>query len=326
MGLYQALLRPILFRLDPERAHHLGMTLLSRGLVPSYRFENPSLERTFFGVKFKNPLGLAAGFDKNGVALNHWRKLGFGFIEAGTVTWHGQPGNPLPRMFRLPQDGALINRMGFNNDGAAAFATQARAARAGIPLGINLGKSKVTPVEDAASDYAQSYSALHGLGDYFVINVSSPNTPGLRSLQERGPLEEIISVFRAIDGTRPLFVKVAPDLTDEALCDVADVARTQNLTGLIATNTTVSRSGLVTVIDEAGGLSGRPLAARSDEVLALLRRELPGKVLIGVGGVFTGADLARKLALGADLVQIYTGFIYGGPAMPTQILREFCAT
>jgi dihydroorotate dehydrogenase len=261
--------------------------------------------------------------------LNHWHKLGFGFVEVGTITYHPQPGNPKPRMFRLPEDNALINRLGFNNQGAEVAATRIRAARSPVPFGINLGKSKVTPLEEAARDYEQSYRLLHELGSYFVVNVSSPNTPGLRSLQEKGALVEILAKLKEADASRPLFVKIAPDLETHAIDEVIEVAHEQKLTGLIATNTTISRDAIPEERREQaraleGGLSGAPLKQRSDEVLRYLHGACDkNMILIGVGGIFTGRDLYDKIAAGAHLAQIYTGFVYGGPNTCWRVLSEF---
>lgn len=300
------------------------MGFIARGLVGSESAPLTKSERTVFGVKFPNPIGLAAGFDKNAVAVAHWHKLGFGFAEIGTVTRHGQPGNPKPRLFRLPEDQALINRMGFNNEGHEAVAARLKTSKSQIPLGINLGKSKITPLEEAAEDYLTSFRALKEFGAYVVVNVSSPNTPGLRSLQEKGPLLEIVQTLRKEDPSKPLLVKVAPDLTIDALDDVMEVAFEAGLAGIIATNTTLSREGLKHDPNEAGGLSGRPVQKLSDSVLDHLARQSDGKlVLIGVGGIFCADDAKRKLDLGASLVQIYSGWIYGGPTLVPDMLKEF---
>lgn len=326
MSAYERLLRPILFRMDPERVHNVALWAIARGLIRGKLLVDPRLERTVAGIRFPNPLGLAAGFDKNGVALDRWKDMGFGFAEAGTATWLAQPGNPKPRLFRLPEDRAVINRFGFNNSGAAELANRLRAAQPGIPIGINIGKSKAAPLEQAIQDYEQSFSALKHLGDYFVVNVSSPNTPGLRTLQEKGPLTELLSTLRKLDGNTPLFVKVSPDLSNGDLLDVVEVARTCRFTGIVATNTTLSRDGLSTSIVQDGGLSGKPLFARSNECLRILSEASQGElILIGVGGVFSGDDLRRKLEIGASLVQIYTGWVYGGPKSAARILLEFLA-
>lgn len=321
MGFYESILRPTLFKLDPEKAHELAMTYIAKGVLKARPFVSDRLKQTLFGVEFSNPLGLAAGFDKNAVAVDYWHQFGFGFVEVGTVTKLAQPGNPKPRLFRLPPDSALINRMGFNNDGSAAVAARLERSHSQIPLGINLGKSKVTPIEEAADDYAVSFRLLHNHGQYFVINVSSPNTPGLRTLQEKGPLLEIIAKMRAIDTAKPLFIKVAPDLEIDALDEVIQVAVESNCTGLIATNTTISREGLSTKIDEAGGLSGKPVKGMAEAFMAHLFKSCPKEmILVGVGGIFSGDDIYMRIALGAHLTQIYTGWIYGGPHCVPEML------
>ena len=337
MGLYERVVRPLAFRLDPEAAHEAAMRAIRLGILPAQTFHSPKLESVRFGVRFPNPVGLAAGFDKNGAALPQWARFGFGFVEAGTVTHLAQPGNPKPRMFRVPEAQGLINRMGFNNEGAAALAARLETpspqtkrgrgeGQTGIPLGINLGKSKVVELADAPEDYAASYRLLHEKGDYFVVNVSSPNTPGLRALQDAGALREILAALRDVDATRPLFVKVAPDLTFDALDELVAVAVEAGLTGLIATNTTVSRDGLPRDPNEAGGLSGKPLRERADAALAHLYRTCPREtVLIGVGGIMDGDDAYRKITLGAHLVQLYTGWIYGGPALVPAMARRILA-
>ena len=323
MALYDKVLRPAAFLIDPERVHEGAMWALERGLFQSRPFADPRLKQALFGTQFDNPLGLAAGFDKNAAALNYWDRLGFGFVECGTVTFHAQEGNERPRLFRVPEDHALINRLGFNNVGARAVATRLAAATPRIPVGVNLGKSKITPIEQAAMDYRESFQLLHSFGSYFVVNVSSPNTPGLRTLQEKGPLTEILAALREIDDARPLFVKVAPDLTLNALNDVVEVAMGAKVTGLIATNTTVERGGLTADPGEDGGLSGAPLLVRSNEILAHLFRTCPREmILMGVGGIFTGEDIYRKIRLGAHLCQVYTGWIYGGPHMVPDALEK----
>ncbi len=323
MGWYEALARPLLFGLDPEAAHDLGLRAVASGLVPPS--PSPSLPVEVFGVRFPNPVGLAAGFDKNAVAVEHWGALGFGFVEVGTVTRHPQPGNPKPRMFRLPEHRALINRLGFNNEGADAVARRLELASPRIPVGVNLGKSKVTPLEEAAEDYAYSFRRLRELGDYFVVNVSSPNTPGLRSLQDRPALAAILGRLREVDSTRPLLVKVAPDLEEGQLDDVASLVGEFGLAGVVATNTTVARP-LPSDPGIEGGLSGAPLGPLADRALARLRSSCPaGTVLIGVGGVTTPDDARRKFSLGADLVQVYTGFVYGGPSFPSRLVAALAA-
>lgn len=325
MNLYSDILRPCLFRLDPESAHHLALTGLRLTPSPVLRgVFGPSPEKpvSVFGLTFPNPVGLAAGMDKNAEALTAWEGLGFGFVEAGTITARAQPGNDKPRCFRYPPEQALINRMGFNNPGAEAVARQLAARKeAGnwpaIPVGLNLGKSKVTALEDAAVDYATSFRHLLPYGDFFVINVSSPNTPGLRQLQDRDALTEIIRTLKAIDDTKPLLVKIAPDLPDEAVREMASLAEAEQLAGLIATNTTLDHSAVPAAHDQTGGLSGAPLTSRSTEVLRILRAHtaLP---IIASGGVMSADCARKKLEAGASLVQIYTGFIYRGP----QLIRE----
>lgn len=325
MSLYESVLRPMMFTLDPETAHETAMGFLKRGVLKARAFDNPVLHQTLFGVAFRNPLGLAAGFDKNGLVLDYWHQLGFGFVEAGTVTYHPQLGNDKPRMFRLPEDKALINRLGFNNDGARAFATRIAEAKPRIPVGINLGKSRVTELADAAKDYQESFRLLHNFGSYFVVNVSSPNTPGLRSLQEKGPLLEILAAMREVDTARPIFIKVAPDLELTALDEVVEVARESEATGLIATNTTLDRPNLLNTRNahEAGGLSGMPLREKANGVLRHLYKACGQEmVLMGVGGIFTGADVYEKIRLGAHLTQLYTGWVYGGQHMVPDALAE----
>ena len=321
MGLYASVVRPLAFMFDPERVHDLAMAFIQRRWVKAQPYSNPKLTQTLFGIDFPNPLGLAAGFDKNAIALDRWHNLGFGFVEAGTVTYLPQSGNPRPRLFRLPEDHALINRMGFNNDGAQEVAGRLVGAYSPIPVGINLGKSRAAELENAVEDYAASFGLLHPFGAYSVVNVSSPNTPGLRSLQERGPLTDILQALKGIAPEKPLFIKVSPDLEFDALDEVVDVCLTIGCTGLIATNTTLSREGLSSVPDEAGGLSGAPLTERSDAALAHLARACGDRmILIGVGGIFTADDLYRKISLGAHLAQVYTGWVYGGPSMVPTVL------
>ena len=326
MGFYKAALRPLLFRMDPESAHEMAFKALERGAVNVKPFESPLLGQELFGIQFSNPLGLAAGFDKNARAVAQWHKVGFGFAEIGTVTWHAQPGNPRPRLFRLPEDKALISRMGFNNDGAVAVADRLSKTKSQVPLGINLGKSKITQLERAAQDYQDSFRALKEFGDYFVVNVSSPNTPGLRTLQEKGPLSEIFGAIREVDASIPLFVKVAPDLELPALDEVVAVAAQHRLTGIIATNTTLSRDEIPAGRphrEESGGLSGLPLRERANEIMKHLYRACgQSMILIGVGGIFSGDDLYDRIGAGAHLCQVYTGWIYGGPNMAPSTLQR----
>ncbi|HEY0868351.1 MAG TPA: quinone-dependent dihydroorotate dehydrogenase [Fimbriimonas sp.] len=323
MSLYESIVRPLAFNFDPERVHEVAMALIEKGTFRAKPFHDARLEQTLFGVRFPNPLGLAAGFDKNARALDYWHLLGFGHVECGTVTYRAQPGNPRPRLFRLPQDRALINRLGFNNDGARAVAGRLASASAQIPVGINLGKSKLTELDDAAKDYQESFRLMHRFGDYFVVNVSSPNTPGLRTLQEKGPLLEILSAMKEVDRSKPLFVKVAPDLETSALDEVVEVVHQAGLTGLIATNTTVGRQGLRNDPGQEGGLSGVPLREKSNAFLSHLYKSCNREmVLIGVGGIFNGADVYLKIRLGAHLCQLYTGWIYGGPHMVPEALAQ----
>lgn len=312
MSLYR-LVRPLLFSLDAETAHRAAMSAIRHGLVRGREVMDGNLAKTAFGVRFRNPVGLAAGFDKNAEALARWKDFGFGFVEIGTITQHAQPGQDRPRLFRIPEDQALINRMGFNNEGADAVAKRLETDRAGIPLGINIGKSKVTELDEAAADYAYSFRRLREFGDYFVVNVSSPNTPGLRSLQDREPLTRILAGLRDIDSQMPLFVKISPDLTLGEIEDVVAVCDEVRLTGIIATNTTLDRSLLKRDPNQAGGLSGAPLTDRSQGVIAHLRELVADRfVLIGVGGIMTPEDARARLAAGADLIQVYTGWVYGG--------------
>ena len=323
---YLRLVRPILFQMDPERAHHLALLFLRaapylpgggailRGFAPAPR------PRRLFGLQFRYPVGLAAGFDKNAVAIPAWEALGFGFVEIGTVTAQPQPGNPRPRIFRYPGEEALINRLGFNNDGAKVIAERLRRLRASkrapsIPIGINLGKSRSVRVEDAADDYRESFQRLAPVADYIVLNVSSPNTPALRSLQEHGALERLLRVITdentRLAGPRPLLLKIAPDLSEDALSDIVSLCERFGLAGLIATNTTLDHS-VVADKNETGGLSGRPLRARATAVIRFLRdhTKLP---IIGVGGIADPDSAREKQEAGAELLQVYTGYVFRGP-------------
>lgn len=353
MDIYQVAIRPLLFNLvkaDPEWLHQQtirSLSWLSQTSNPSAHWVNqrlqqslclkdPRLEQNLFGLNFPNPLGLAAGFDKDGVAAGIWSSLGFGFAELGTVTFLAQPGNPRPRLFRLPLDQAALNRMGFNNRGAAAMATRLAQDQpelaSSIPIGINLGKSKVTPLEAAGEDYLNSFRLLKELGDYFVVNVSSPNTPGLRSLQDAVMLGSILDLLQQENQSqKPIFVKIAPDLEWEAIADIIALAKTYQLAGIIATNTTIRRDGLKTQIinqtgkspqEEAGGISGVPLRDRSTEVIRFIWQQTQGEIpIIGVGGIFTPEDAWEKITAGASLIQVYTGWIYQGPMMVRRILE-----
>ena len=327
MNCYLQILRPLLFCLPAEAAHNLAMAALR--LTPSPLIRSmfgplPQRPLRLFGLDFPNPVGLAAGMDKNAVALPAWQAMGFGFLEAGTITALAQPGNEKPRSFRFPSQEALINRMGFNNRGASAAAKRLRRLKSSerwprIPVGINIGKSKVTPLENAASDYATSYKLLLPYGDYFVINVSSPNTPGLRTLQDSDSLAQIIRTLKRIHSGKPLLVKIAPDLTDDAVREMAALAESEKLAGIIATNTTLDHSAIPIPSDQTGGLSGAPLRQRSTEVIRTLRSatQLP---IIASGGIMDAASAKEKLDAGANLVQIYTGFVYHGPELIRDIV------
>lgn len=329
VSLYRCCLRPLLFSADPEEIHHLAMHALShwsgvlRWLAPQH---DSRLSKTVFGVRFPSPVGLAAGFDKNAVALGAWEWMGFGFAEIGTVTALAQPGNPKPRLFRVPELEAVINRLGFNNDGAEVIADRLEALRAAkawpaIPIGVNLGKSKLTPLEEANEDYVRSFRRLRTYGDYFVLNVSSPNTPGLRKLQDRDALEGLLKAVQAENvERRPVLLKIAPDLEWAAIEEILGLVETHRLAGLIATNTTIDHSSVPEGKRQQGGLSGQPLKARALEVLRFLtaRTHLP---VIGVGGIASAEDALERLDAGAALVQVYTGLIYEGPGLVRAIHR-----
>jgi dihydroorotate dehydrogenase len=371
LDIYQTALRPVLFsalKADPEWLHQRSLQVLAwldatqqqpatqwlqQRLQQAYCLVDRRLEQSLWGMNFDNPIGLAAGFDKDGVATNIWSSFGFGFAELGTVTLHAQPGNDRPRLFRLLRDRAVLNRMGFNNQGAAAMATRLQQSQADsklmqnskspagtlaankiqtslpCPIGINLGKSKITPLETAAADYLHSFQLLQDWGDYFVVNVSSPNTPGLRSLQATDQLAPILAALQQENqGRKPLLVKIAPDLEWDAIAAVIDLAQQHNLAGIIATNTTIRRDGLQTQAlstgksptAELGGISGAPLRQRSTEVIRFIWQQTQGKLpIVGVGGVFTAADAWEKITAGASLVQVYTGWVYEGPSMVRQI-------
>ncbi|MQA07176.1 MAG: quinone-dependent dihydroorotate dehydrogenase [Pseudonocardiaceae bacterium] len=342
--IYERLVRRALFATgggDPEVAHERSVATLAKlGSVPPVlaalrRYYAVPVPTDVFGLRFPNPVGLAAGMDKDGRALRAWPALGFGFVEVGTVTKLPQPGNPKPRLFRLPDSEAIINRMGFNNAGADALAASLRATGPlGIPLGISIGKSKAVALQDAVADYQASLRALYPYGDYFAVNVSSPNTPGLRGLQDRAALAELLGELHATSAglasahgyRRPLLVKIAPDLSNNAIAELLEVCNDHKLNGVIATNTTVSRDGLANrdtyLGTEDGGLSGRPLAARACEIVSFVNRQTEGTLpIIGVGGIFGADEAERLLDAGASLVQLFTGFVYRGPAMIRQINR-----
>ena len=322
--IFEQAVRPALFRLgggDAEAAHDWALRRLAalpaparRALAARYAGAAP---RRVFGVDFPNPVGLAAGVDKDGRALAAWPALGFGFVEVGTVTPADQPGNDRPRLFRLPEHEAVVNRMGFNNAGAAALAARLRPV--GVPIGVSLGKAKATPMESAVDDYVESYKLLRDHADYFAVNVSSPNTPGLRALQDRAHLDELLA---ALVGDKPVLVKIAPDLTDVTIAELLAVCLDRGAAGVIATNTTVARPGLDRADVPAGGLSGRPLTARARAVVDFVHRETAGRLpIVGVGGIMTGDDAARMFDAGARLVQLYTGFVYHGPALVRAVAK-----
>ena len=348
--MYKSIIRPTLFSLlkaDPEFSHESSLKLLSwleqnqkqfpanfilKTISNQFAIHNQRLSQTLWGINFPNPLGLAAGFDKNGVAASIWHDFGFGYAELGTVTEQSQSGNPKPRLFRLLEDEGILNRMGFNNQGSAALAEalqkQAIRGEKGV-WGINLGKSKVTPLEEAAKDYLNSFLRLRELGDYFVVNVSSPNTPGLRSLQNSSQLSLILEALQGNNPhSKPILVKIAPDLSWEALNEVVIIANQYQVAGMIATNTTISREGLKTqsvngnaTTEEAGGVSGKPLRDRATEVIRFIYRKTQGKLpIIGVGGIFSSEDAWNKITAGASLIQVYTGWIYEGPRITRNIL------
>ena len=355
---YRSLIRPALFSQDSEAIHNRTLAALGGAARQPWLcdalaalYGAPPLPVELFGLRFPNPVGLAAGMDKQAVAAPIWPSLGFGFSELGGVTWHAQPGNPLPRMFRAVADEALVNRMGFNNGGARALAERLAAWREqgrwpDHPVGINLGKSKVTPLTEAAADYADSLRVLWPHADFFVVNVSSPNTPNLRQLQDKTALDEILAALQQVNSTmarkhsptqnsklktqnhpKPLLVKVAPDLTFEALDEILELVGPRQLAGLVATNTTVARPAtadarLQQTYAETGGLSGRPLRARSTEVIRHLFRQSQGTVpIIGVGGIASAADAWEKITAGASFVQVYSGLVYEGPGLPREIVQ-----
>lgn len=334
--MYKLLIRPILFWFDPEEVHYFTFSLVKFlckiPFVPQlfksiYEVEDQRLEREVFGLKFKNPVGLAAGFDKDAKLYNELSHFGFGFIEIGTLTPKPQDGNPKKRLFRLKEDSAIINRMGFNNGGVEAAVLRLQQNK-GVLIGGNIGKNKVTPNENATADYLLCFDALFAYVDYFVVNVSSPNTPNLRALQEKEPLTELLNTLQSHNllhqNPKPILLKIAPDLTDEQLLDIIDIVNDSKIAGVIATNTTISRDGLQSANKaETGGLSGKPLTERSTEVIRFLS-EKSNKAfpIIGVGGIHSAQDAIEKLEAGASLVQLYTGFIYEGPALIKEINQK----
>jgi dihydroorotate dehydrogenase len=330
---YERFVRPTFFSLPPETAHHLalgclrGASRLAFALRALRSFQPPARPKTLFGINFPNPIGLAAGFDKNGVALPAWAALGFGFIEIGTVTAKAQPGNPKPRIFRYPEQGALVNRLGFNNDGADAVAARLRRLRGSgrwprIPVGINLGKSKTTPIEEAADDYLYSFRLLREFADYVVLNVSSPNTPGLRILQEHDALQQLLRVIRKENeiARKRILLKVAPDISLSDLEQVITTCEENAIAGIIATNTTLDHAAIPTPLDQAGGLSGLPLREKSTEFVRAItaRSRLP---VIASGGISDAESAREKLEAGAQLLQVYTGYVYRGPGLLREIMQ-----
>ncbi len=339
--MYKLIIRPLLFQFDAEKVHHFVCSALKLAyrfpfgkqiLASVYKFEHPSLVREVAGLRFPNPVGLAAGFDKNAEMTDEMEAIGFGFVEIGTVTPKPQPGNEKPRLFRLPADKGIINRMGFNNRGSGVASGKLRYRKSSIPVGGNIGKNKTTPNEQAPDDYVKCFQELYDNVDYFVVNVSSPNTPGLRELQEKAPLLHLLSKLQQLNNTKqkpkPIFLKIAPDLTNSQLDDIIEIVLQSGIAGVIATNTTLSRSDLRTpdaAVEAigAGGLSGKPLKVRSTEVIRYIceqsRHAFP---VIAVGGIFSPADAREKLEAGASLVQIYTGFIYEGPGLIKRICKS----
>lgn len=336
--MYKLLIRPLLFRIDPEKAHYLTFSLVRNlskiGFKPLFRaiygFEDQRLEREVFGLKFKNPVGLAAGFDKDAKLYDELSAFGFGFIEIGTLTPKPQDGNPKKRLFRLLEDSAIINRMGFNNGGVEAAVERLKKNKS-VLIGGNIGKNKVTLNEEAVSDYEICFDALYAVVDYFVVNVSSPNTPNLRALQDKEPLTQLLQTLQDKNKTKPaqkpILLKIAPDLTDEQLIDIIDIVNETKIAGVIATNTTLSREGLQSGNrSETGGLSGKPLTKRATEVIRFLSEKSNKSFpIIGVGGIHTADDAIEKLEAGASLVQLYTGFIYEGPALIKAINKKILA-
>ncbi len=340
INMYKILIRPFFFLFDPEVIHHFTFSLIrfinaipgvSSLLKKTYQVNDPRLEREVFGLKFKNPVGLAAGFDKNASLYQELSNFGFGFIEIGTVTPLPQEGNPKKRLFRLKEDQAIINRMGFNNEGVQAAVSRLRKNK-NVLIGGNIGKNKNTPNELATQDYCICFEALFPYVDYFVVNVSSPNTPNLRALQEKEPLTELLQTLQDENKKhpkqKPILLKIAPDLTDEQLLDIIDIVATTKIAGVIATNTTISRANLVSKNQvETGGLSGQPLQKRATEVIRFLAEKSNNSFpIIGVGGIDSAADALEKIKAGATLVQLYTGFIYEGPELVKAINQKILKT
>lgn len=339
--MYKQLLRPLVFKLDPEKAHYLTFDLMKLALGNAFgrfmsksvlEYKHPKLKKQLFGLTFENPVGLAAGLDKDAKVFNELGALGFGFIEIGTLTPKPQPGNDKPRLFRLPNDKAIINRMGFNNEGVDAAVIRLKNRKTKAIIGGNIGKNKVTPNEDAIKDYEYCFNALFDVVDYFVVNVSSPNTPNLRELQDKEPLTHLLNHLQNINNSKPkrkpLLLKIAPDLTNSQLDDIIDIVASTKIDGIVATNTTITREPLTYPKAEIeaigmGGLSGKPLTKRSTEVIAYLKTKSNNAFpVIGVGGIHSPEDAIEKIKAGADLIQLYTGFIYEGPALIKNINKE----
>jgi dihydroorotate dehydrogenase len=328
---FEKVLRPILFRLDAERAHELGLKALELGLVGLTAKPEPDTDGVStikrFGLSFKNPLGIAAGFDKNGKVVNQLARLGFGFVEVGTVTLKPQPGNPGPRLFRLPEDKALINRLGFNNEGAEAVAKRLKTIRRECVVGVNIGRNKNIENENAFENYLQTFQVIYPVADYISVNVSSPNTPNLRDLQAAEKLGYLLRVLQEKNremGYKPLLVKVAPDLSDADIRSIVETCMQAEIDGIIATNTTIERDRLTSKFAKTagpGGLSGRPLYARSNQVISTIYKTSNGRLpIIGVGGIFTAQDAFEKIAAGASLLQAYTGFVFSGPSFARDVV------
>jgi dihydroorotate dehydrogenase len=342
---YRSFIRPLLFAQDSEDVHNRTLSALALASrqetlceVLQTFYAAPALPVDCFGLRFPNPVGLAAGMDKHAAAVPAWAALGFGFSELGGVTWYPQKGNPSPRMFRVISDGALVNRMGFNNEGARAMAGKLAGWRflhrwPAHPVGINLGKSKITPLEEASKDYARSFRALRPYADFFVVNVSSPNTPNLRQLQDKAALDEILAALQSLNQTdslattKPILVKIAPDLSFTAIDEILALIEPRRVAGLVATNTTIERPPASetmarAIYSETGGLSGKPLRSRSTEIVRYIYRQTRGAVpVIGVGGIFNAADAWEKITAGASLIQVYTGLVYEGPAIVGEIVQ-----
>ncbi len=339
--MYKQLLRPLVFKIDPEKAHYLTFDLMKLALGNAFgrfmskkvlEYKHPKLKKQLFGLTFENPVGLAAGLDKDAKVFNELATLGFGFIEIGTLTPKPQPGNDKPRLFRLPNDKAIINRMGFNNEGVDAAVIRLKNRKTTVIIGGNIGKNKTTSNEDAIKDYEYCFNALFDVVDYFVVNVSSPNTPNLRELQDKVPLTNLLNHLQKINNSKPkrkpLLLKIAPDLTNSQLDDIIDIVASTKIDGIVATNTTIAREPLTYTKAEVeamgmGGLSGKPLTKRSTEVIAYLKTKSNNAFpVIGVGGIHSPDDAIEKIKAGADLIQLYTGFIYEGPALIKNINKE----